>query len=137
LAQLKLAVRAVNRRTVYFGQETRALLMAYKEWMRTQGHACGGEDKLFHGVRGPLTRYGIHERFDYWRKRLGFSAAISFHSLRHYYATWLLEQQLATSTTPQRPGKSWWHFSNVPHRGNSLEIFYALKLHSGLRMKPA
>lgn len=38
----------------------------------------------------PFTRFAINRRFDYWRIRCGIERQINWHSLRHYFATYLL-----------------------------------------------
>ena len=38
----------------------------------------------------PFTRFAINRRFDYWRVRSGITRRINYHSLRHYFATYLL-----------------------------------------------
>ena len=40
--------------------------------------------------RKRFTRFAIGRRFNYWRVRCGIERQINFHSLRHYYATFLL-----------------------------------------------
>ena len=38
----------------------------------------------------PFTRFAIGRRFDYWKKRCGIKREIGYHSLRHHFATFLL-----------------------------------------------
>jgi len=104
LAKILRVLRATNRRTVYFGAETQGLLNAFKAWKISQGESCGHTANLFIGARGPLTRYGIHERWTYWKNRLGFPEEIVFHSIRHYYATFLLEQGVSIAMVSRQLG---------------------------------
>jgi integrase/recombinase XerC len=41
-------------------------------------------------TKKPFTRFAINRRFDYWRRRCGIARQINYHSLRHYFATFLL-----------------------------------------------
>lgn len=38
----------------------------------------------------PFTRFAINRRFDFWRRRCGIERQINWHSLRHHFATYLL-----------------------------------------------
>lgn len=38
----------------------------------------------------PFTRHAIARRFDYWRRRVGIKRSINYHSLRHHFATFML-----------------------------------------------
>lgn len=104
LARVLRVLRATNRRTVYFGQETQGLLNSFKAWKQSRGEPCGPTDHLFIGTRGPLTKWGVHERWSYWKKRLGFPAEIKLHSMRHYNATWLLEQGVSLAMVSRQLG---------------------------------
>lgn len=37
-----------------------------------------------------FSRHAIARRFDYWRRRCGIGRSINYHSLRHHFATFLL-----------------------------------------------
>jgi site-specific recombinase XerD len=48
-------------------------------------------DRLFlNRNKKPFTRFSINRRFAYWRRRSGIVRSINFHSLRHHFATYLL-----------------------------------------------
>lgn len=72
-------------RSVYFGPETAKVFDEFRK-------VTGGEGSLFVGRKGPLTPSGLHDRFKYWKERVGLPKSITMHSLRHYYATDLLDK---------------------------------------------
>lgn len=49
------------------------------------------EAHLFANRSGrPFSRHTLNRRFDFWRRRAGIQRRIGFHSCRHFYATFLL-----------------------------------------------
>jgi site-specific recombinase XerD len=94
-----------KRRTVYFGNRTRAIFEEFKGIQRTVfKRDCAGDDRLFIGQRGALTRYAVHIRFKYWVRRCGLPATLSFHSLRHGFGTRLLDCGVPLSSVRDQLG---------------------------------
>lgn len=94
-------------RSVTLGIQSLKLLDEFKAVQRERlNRACGSDDYLFLGQRGKLGRTGIHLRFKYWLKRLGLSPKLSFHSLRHGYATRLLDNGIPLASVRDQLGHS-------------------------------
>jgi integrase/recombinase XerC len=54
---------------------------------------CLASDPVFIGIRGGrLGRGGIHYRMKFWVRISGLSEKLSYHSLRHGFATRMLNQ---------------------------------------------
>lgn len=88
-----------KNRTVYFGDVTKALLAEYKAWSKGEG-----ADHLFIGERGPMTRHGLHRRFEYWKVRMRLPKEFTFHSMRHHYATHMLENGVSLAMVKSQLG---------------------------------
>ena len=74
-------------------------------------HQVGSEDYLFLSKRiKPFTRHGINQRLKYWCQRSGIKA-YSYHSIRHYYATYCLNQGFNLAEVQKFLGHS---FNYVP-----------------------
>lgn len=92
-------------RSVYFGVLTKKLLDELRDLQSAAGlfTPSGG---LFLGQRGVLKRWGLHDRFTYWKKRIGLPSRVTFQSLRHYYATYLLESGVSLAMLRDQLGHS-------------------------------
>lgn len=55
---------------------------------------------------GPFTRHSLGRRFDFWRRRCGIQRQIGFHSLRHFYATFLLNNNFNLAEVQRSLGHS-------------------------------
>ncbi|MEZ4871337.1 MAG: tyrosine-type recombinase/integrase [Bdellovibrionales bacterium] len=63
--------------------------------------------RLFLNRNGkPFTRFSIERRFSFWKKRCGITRKINFHSLRHYYATYLLNNSFLLHEVQKMLGHS-------------------------------
>ena len=96
-----------KKRTVNFGLKTQGLfgeLMVIEQQVFKRG--CEPGDNLFIGQRGTLSRFAIHLRFKFWVRRCGLPAALSFHSLRHGFATRLLDKGIPLSSVRTQLGHS-------------------------------
>lgn len=89
-----------KRRTVFFGKATRALFDEFRAHCKTL------DEFVFNGQRGPLTRTAIHRRFHYWKRRTGISDSVTFHSLRHGYATRMLDYGVPLTSVRDQLGHS-------------------------------
>lgn len=91
-------------RSVYFGQATRQLVEEYRAWALTAGHNCSQNEQLFLGERGPMTRHGLHSHFKYWKDRMRLPKGFTFHSMRHFYATNMLEHDISLAVIKAQLG---------------------------------
>lgn len=90
------SIRVVGKgrklRTIPIGKKGRAAieeLIRLKDGVMNQ--PVTSESFLFLNRNGkPFTRHAIARRFDYWRTRCKIERQISYHSLRHFAATFLL-----------------------------------------------
>lgn len=87
-------------REVVFGNKTVELFKS----LRNLSQPPHKSNRLFIGQRGPLTRFGIHQRFAYWRQRLSLSQASGIHQLRHSYATNLLNAGIDLAALKEQLG---------------------------------
>lgn len=95
-----------KERHVYFGKNTARLFREYDELTLTHGRQVSSGVRLFNGERGPLTRFGIHSRFQYWKKRCGLPRFVTVHSLRHRNATQLLDSGVPLTAVRDQLGHS-------------------------------
>lgn len=96
-----------RKRSVMFGARTTALFEEYKLIYAKSFCPPDSDKRLFLGKAGkPLTRWGLHKRFSYWKKRLGFPKSITMHSTRHYCLTYLLDQGVPLQTVRDFAGHS-------------------------------
>ncbi|MFW7380281.1 MAG: tyrosine-type recombinase/integrase [Oligoflexus sp.] len=94
-------------RSVVLGSHSLRFLSEFREvQLNRLGRSCEGSDYLFLGQRGKLGRTGIHLRFKYWLKRLNLASGLSFHSLRHGYATRLLDNGIPLASVRDQLGHS-------------------------------
>jgi integrase/recombinase XerD len=80
-----------KKRDVVFGPKTKRLFSEYLAHYVKYFGPAEPDRRLWIGKRGALTRSGIHQRWLYWKKRVGLPNAVTFHSLRHGALTWLLD----------------------------------------------
>lgn len=78
-------------RTVFFGRKTLSLFTNLREEKKTWRRPFEASGAVFVGERGRLSQSAIHRRFKYWVSRLDLLSSLSFHSLRHGYATRMLD----------------------------------------------
>lgn len=94
-------------RSVFFGPTTQTLFKDFREFKNEiMRAATDGDYPVFTGKKGRLSSTQIHRRFKAWSERCGISPKISFHSLRHGYATRLLDEGVAISTVRDLLGHS-------------------------------
>ena len=79
-------------RTIYFGPKTKRLFDEYRAFLRDRlRKVAGDKDPIFFSQKKKrLGRNGIHHRMKYWLKKAGISENLTFHSLRHGFATRML-----------------------------------------------
>lgn len=79
-------------RVVPFGPKGKALIEEHlKLKVQVLKQSIEPNQLLFANRSGqPFTRHSLNRRFDFWRRRSGIQRQIGFHSLRHFYATFLL-----------------------------------------------
>ncbi len=90
------SIRVVGKgkrlRVVPIGPKGKALIEEHLR-LKTEvlGQPTGPSDLLFANRSGkPFSRHSLNKRFDFWRRRTGIQRRVGFHSLRHFYATFLL-----------------------------------------------
>lgn len=67
----------------------------------------GPDTHLFANRSGrPFSRHTLNRRFDFWRRRTGIQRRIGFHSLRHFYATFLLNSNFNLAEVQRALGHS-------------------------------
>lgn len=54
----------------------------------------------------PFTRFAIGRRFDFWKQRCGINRELGFHSLRHHFCTYLLNNGFLLHEAQQILGHS-------------------------------
>ena len=80
--------------TVQIPDSLKVHLKAYLAWKTSQGEACGPDDFLFVGQRGPWSAWAVGARVKRYLRRLGlYEQGKSAHSLRHSFAVQLYRQQ--------------------------------------------
>lgn len=96
-----------KKRHVIFGKKVKTLLTEYQNhFQEVFGKPLESDNRLFFGQRGPLTPSGIHQRWVQWKKRTGLTKAITYHSLRHYHATFLLDNGVPLAAVRDQLGHS-------------------------------
>lgn len=89
---IKVIGKGRKLRVVPLGKRGRSAveeLIKFKDGVMDQ--PITSDSLLFLNRNGkPFTRHAIARRFDYWRKRCGIQRSINYHSLRHHFATYLL-----------------------------------------------
>ena len=94
-------------RSVYFGPVTQTLFREFRDFKAGDINGADGADHpVFTGKKGRLSSTQMHRRFKAWSERCGINPKISFHSLRHGYATRLLDEGVALSTVRDLLGHS-------------------------------
>jgi integrase/recombinase XerD len=94
-------------RTVFFGPQTKKILSELRATVDgDHDRKLTPDDFLFGGQRGPITRHGVHYRFRYWAKKIGLRDGVTFHGLRHAYATTSLEKGVPLPTLKEQLGHS-------------------------------
>ena len=94
-----------KKRTIIFGNRLQAIFDELKE-LQDEEYLRSEENFLFVGQRGPYSRFGIHRRFEYWRERLELSPELTMHSIRHTYATKLLDKGINIKSVQHQLGHS-------------------------------
>jgi len=89
---LSVVGKGKRKRSIPLGRQgKRAIkeLLNYKS--RNLKQSVDEVDCLFlNRLRKPFSRHGVNDRFKYWCLRAGIRTTLSFHSLRHYFATYCL-----------------------------------------------
>ena len=81
-----------KERVVPIGEPAQAALRRYLERARPALATRGGVDTLFLSVRGrPLHSSDVRRRLERWVRAAGLAGGVSPHTLRHSFATHLLE----------------------------------------------
>lgn len=94
-------------RTIYYGERTYNLFEEFKKLQsELLKRPCAENDFVFIGQRGALKRCAVHLRFKYWINRLGLPKTLSFHSLRHGFATRLLDNSVPLQAVKEQLGHS-------------------------------
>lgn len=81
-------------RTVFFGEKTASLFREFRSFKRqTLRHPTDENSAVMLGQKGRLSTTQIHRRFKVWVEKAGINTKeITFHSLRHGYATRMIEE---------------------------------------------
>jgi len=81
-------------RTIFYGKKTQALIDDYRRYkIGVMGSGCKAIDPVFTNVH--RKRYGpsgIHRRMKFWLDRVKLPDKLSYHSLRHGFATRMLNE---------------------------------------------
>lgn len=94
-------------RSIFMGKHTRRLVDEWKVVAVSDcGSGAGSSQYLFTGQRGPLKRGSIHMRFKEAVRRAGLPSQLSFHSLRHGFATRLLDSGVSLAAVRDLLGHS-------------------------------
>jgi len=93
-ATIRVVGKGNKLRSVPLGRKCRAAIdELLKLKTATLAQPTDQNDFLFlNRNRKQFTRFSINRRFDFWRRRCGIERQINWHSLRHYFATFLLNQ---------------------------------------------
>ncbi len=81
--------KGAKPRTIYFGPKTTKILFEYKE---KKSPRKDNEYIFISQKRTPFSRVTIHRRFKELLRRSALPEGLSFHSLRHGYATRMLDE---------------------------------------------
>lgn len=92
-----------KKRTVFFGQRVTRNLEEYRSQLQKEANP---DQEIFLGQKGPLSESGIHRRFKKLASAAGLPKAISFHSLRHGYATRLASRGVSLAAVRDQLGHS-------------------------------
>ena len=81
-------------RTVFFGDKTACLFREFRKFKEQIAfHPLEENSPVVLGQKGRLSTTHIHRRFKLWVEKAGINKGeISFHSLRHGYATRMIEE---------------------------------------------
>lgn len=81
------------------------------------------EQLLFANRSGKqFSRHSLNRRFDFWRRRTGLQRRIGFHSLRHFYGTFLLNNGFNLAEVQRALGHS-----NIGITGRYLHLTESTK----------
>jgi len=81
-----------RKRNIPLGKKSKALIDEFVT-LKTEvmKQPTGKGDHLFlNQLRKPFDRFSINKRFKHWVAKSGINSALTFHSLRHRFATFLL-----------------------------------------------
>lgn len=95
-----------KKRTVQFGQSTSDLILEFQALQRTlfRQECLPGDDIFINQRRARLKRGGIHLRIKYWFSRAGLPESLSYHSLRHGFATRLINHGIPINVVRDQLG---------------------------------
>ena len=81
-------------RTVFFGKKTDALINQYFDFReKTLGHKCTSDEPIFRNIhRKRYKPSGIGRRTRFWIDKTSLPRSLSYHSLRHGFATRMLNK---------------------------------------------
>ena len=92
-----------KKRTVFFGQRVSKNLEEYRSLIQEESNP---NQEIFFGQKGPLSESGIHRRFKLLAAAAGLPETVSFHSLRHGYATRLASRGIPLAAVRDQLGHS-------------------------------
>lgn len=92
-----------KKRSVFFGQRVSRNLEEYRSLFQENINL---DQKIFFGQKGPLSESGIHRRFKKLAATAGLPVSISFHSLRHGYATRMASRGVPLAAVRDQLGHS-------------------------------
>lgn len=92
-------------RTIFFGKKTKKLFKSCRNFGDSQ-YKNVLDGPVFWGRQGRLSTAQIHRRSKKWFKKLYFPKDITFHSLRHGYATRMIEEGVSLPLLRDQLGHS-------------------------------
>lgn len=89
-----------RKRSIILGKRGKSLLKEYKDALTTFKRQSESNSLVFLNHRNkPYTRFSVNKRFHFWVEQARIRKCLTFHSLRHRLASYLLDKNFSLADT--------------------------------------